>query len=192
MGLFLLNYPASTNALFNKKNVENDNSKNKKNELATQVQVERQKFIEDASTGTITELHPGMEKKPVTCNEIMAKAVVEANEQRSEALMDRDLALKEARDANKSKDKYEKDMNSAIEAKKKMEAQVKVIKKMLQTGLKLVAPRQKIKSKKQMNQLQLLFKQQKKTQIKLLRRLKVTPTVKLLRLRQKQRRILRM
>jgi len=127
--LFLLNYPASTNALFNKKNVENDNSKNKKNELATQVQVERQKFIEDASTGTITELHPGMEKKPVTCNEIMAKAVVEANEQRSEALMDRDLALKEARDANKSKDKYEKDMNSAIEAKKKMEAQVKVIKK---------------------------------------------------------------
>lgn len=40
------------------------------------------KMINDASTGTITMLEPGKEKEPVTCNEIMAKAVVVASEEK--------------------------------------------------------------------------------------------------------------
>jgi len=71
----------------------------------------------DASTGTVTELSPGMEKKPTTCNEIMAKAVVVANEERASALLERDAAIETSKIAFASKDEMEIRMNTAIEAK---------------------------------------------------------------------------
>lgn len=55
--------------------------------------------LSDAATGTITTLEPGKEKEPVSCNEIMAKAVVVASEEkevfRQQAVAANDLAAKE-------------------------------------------------------------------------------------------------
>ena len=51
--------------------------------------------LADASTGTITTTEPGKDREPTTCNEIMAKAVVVAGQEKTDALQMRDEALAE-------------------------------------------------------------------------------------------------
>ena len=58
------------------------NNENKDGTKAAQAAV----VTPDASTGTITTLEPGQEKEPISCNEIMAKAVVLASEEKEAAL----------------------------------------------------------------------------------------------------------
>lgn len=48
----------------------------------------------DASTGTITDMPPGFEKRPASCDEMLAQAVVLANEERANANKDREEAIK--------------------------------------------------------------------------------------------------
>mmetsp|Transcript_4370 Transcript_4370/g.9026 ORF Transcript_4370/g.9026 Transcript_4370/m.9026 type:complete len:800 (-) Transcript_4370:39-2438(-) len=52
--------------------------------------------MNDASTGTITSYQPGREKEPVTCNDIMAKALVVANEEKAAVVTERDSVVKAA------------------------------------------------------------------------------------------------
>ena len=68
--------------------------------------------VADASTGTVTALEPGTEKEPVTCNEIMAKAVVIASEEKEAAIADRNDALLQATQANH----IAQDLKSIIDA----------------------------------------------------------------------------
>jgi len=52
--------------------------------------------LNDAATGTITTYHAGHEKEPVTCNEIMAKSLVTANEEKAAIAEERDSVVKAA------------------------------------------------------------------------------------------------
>jgi len=60
--------------------------------------------IQDAAMGTITTLEPGKEKEPVTCDEIMAKAVVNANEAKSTAIVMKESAIELASNEKKRAD----------------------------------------------------------------------------------------
>mmetsp|Transcript_38686 Transcript_38686/g.83351 ORF Transcript_38686/g.83351 Transcript_38686/m.83351 type:complete len:765 (+) Transcript_38686:180-2474(+) len=52
--------------------------------------------LNDASTGTVTSYQPGREKAPVTCNEIMAKSVVVANEEKALMAAEKDAVVRAA------------------------------------------------------------------------------------------------
>jgi hypothetical protein len=53
-------------------------------------------MVNDAATGTVTSYQPGREKEPVTCNDIMAKALVVANEEKAAIIAERDSIVKAA------------------------------------------------------------------------------------------------
>ena len=55
--------------------------------------------INDAATGTVKQTAPGSERPPNTCNEMMARAVVMANEERALAYDERDDAVNMAQKA---------------------------------------------------------------------------------------------
>jgi len=52
--------------------------------------------LNDASTGTVTSYQPGREKEPVTCNEIMAKSLVVANEEKAAVIAEKNAVVKAA------------------------------------------------------------------------------------------------
>jgi len=52
--------------------------------------------LNDASTGTVTSYQPGREKEPVTCNEIMAKSLVVANEEKTAVVAEKDAVVRAA------------------------------------------------------------------------------------------------
>ena len=52
--------------------------------------------LNDAATGTVTSYQPGREKEPVTCNEIMAKSLVVANEEKAAIIAEKDAVIKAA------------------------------------------------------------------------------------------------
>ena len=52
--------------------------------------------MNDAATGTVTSYQPGREKEPVSCNDIMAKALVVANEEKAAIIEERDSVVKAA------------------------------------------------------------------------------------------------
>jgi len=52
--------------------------------------------LNDAAMGTVTSYQPGREKEPVTCNDIMAKALVVANEEKAAIIDERDSIVRAA------------------------------------------------------------------------------------------------
>jgi hypothetical protein len=72
--------------------MKDDNGRSKDNSIA-------RSFVDDAATGTITTVEPGKERAPVSCNEIMAQAVVVASEEKEAALRERNDALAQATQA---------------------------------------------------------------------------------------------
>ena len=52
--------------------------------------------LNDAATGTVTSYQPGHEKEAVTCNEIMAKSLVVANEEKAAIIAEKDAVIKAA------------------------------------------------------------------------------------------------
>jgi len=72
------------------KNTLGGSNKNNKHENA----LSKQELM-DASTGTITTVDPAQRKAETTCDGIMARAVVLANEEKSEAFEERDKAIGE-------------------------------------------------------------------------------------------------
>jgi hypothetical protein len=89
-------------ALFNRGN----DGGNNKNGIAVQgggknaqTEDDRMQAINDAATGTVKQTAPGSERPPSTCNEMMARAVVLANEERALAYDERDDALETAQRA---------------------------------------------------------------------------------------------
>ena len=55
--------------------MKDDNGRSKNNSIVRSV-------VDDAATGTITTEAPGTERAPVSCNDIMAQAVVVASEEK--------------------------------------------------------------------------------------------------------------
>ena len=89
MGLLLLllhSFPSSVQCRRNNNKIEVANP-------APQAEILQQ--ITDASTGTVTAMEPGKERPAVTCNEIMAKAVVTASQEKDDAVQERDIAMEE-------------------------------------------------------------------------------------------------
>lgn len=89
------------------KHIKNDNGGAKINRIA----------MEDAATGTVTALmDPVIEKReePTSCNEIMAKAVVIASEEKEVAIAARDAALIEAASAKARADELARKIDEAV------------------------------------------------------------------------------
>jgi len=95
------------------------NNKLKRDEKSTQQQ------ITDASTGTITAdrssttssasvTEAPKEREPTSCNEIMAKAVVLASEEKDAALQEKEKALAEANKANERADTLASQIDKAL------------------------------------------------------------------------------
>lgn len=99
---------ASGSGLYPLKNLMKDNKSNNNNND------EKNGYYVDASTGTVTALEPGTEKEPVTCNEIMAKAVVLASEEKEAAIQQRNLALAEATVATNRADEISTRIDAAL------------------------------------------------------------------------------
>ena len=89
-------------------NVNNNNNNNNNNN----------RIVADASTGTVTALAPGTEKEPVTCNEIMAKAVVIASEEKEAAIADRNDALLQATQATHIAQELKSKIDAALQEAK--------------------------------------------------------------------------
>ena len=89
----------SSHSVARTNNINNNNNNNNR-------------IVADASTGTVTALAPGTEKEPVTCNEIMAKAVVIASEEKEAAIAERNDALLQATQATH----IAQDLKSKIDA----------------------------------------------------------------------------
>jgi hypothetical protein len=71
--------------------------------------------MNDAATGTVTSYQPGREKEPVTCNDIMAKALVVANEEKAAVIEERDSVVKAASLLSDRIDDLEKKLEAAYD-----------------------------------------------------------------------------
>ena len=69
--------------------------------------------MNDAATGTVTSYQPGREKVPTTCNEIMAKSVVVANEEKAAVMAEKDAVVKAATLLSEKNDDLTSQLNVA-------------------------------------------------------------------------------
>jgi chromosome segregation ATPase len=83
-----------SNAFGGRKNGDKANQKPVDDAVANAKQLVDE--MNDASTGTITSYQPNREKEPVSCNDIMAKALVVANEEKAAVIEERDSVVKAA------------------------------------------------------------------------------------------------
>jgi len=90
----------------------------------------QQQEMLDASTGTVTTMEPGKERQPVSCNEIMAKAVVLASEEKEIAFSERDDALHEAEIAVSRAELLEGQIHSALAEAKNITIEYEALKLM--------------------------------------------------------------
>ena len=90
----------------------------------------KQLVMDDASTGTVISMEPPQPKEPVSCNEIMAKAVVIASEEKEMAVRDKNSALADAAKANARADQLADIVNGALAEAKNATVEYEALKLM--------------------------------------------------------------
>ena len=110
----------------NNNNANANNNNNNNNAKTTKTTTMTQSELMQMATGTITTLEPGTEKEPVSCNEIMAKAVVVASEEkeafRHQAAAATDLAATQKKRADELAERINAAVSEARNATIEFEA----------------------------------------------------------------------
>ncbi|GFH56404.1 predicted protein [Chaetoceros tenuissimus] len=105
----------------------------KKNEL-TSTSTNNGNKIDDQlnadATGTVTALEPGKEPAPITCNEIMAKAVIISTEERDAAIEERNEAQDQIILLKTLQENCQSDLKTALEKAKNATVEVQAVKLM--------------------------------------------------------------
>lgn len=106
----------------------------KKNELTKDSSTSTGNKMDDQlnadATGTVTALEPGKEQPPITCNEIMAKAVIISTEERDAALEERNEALDQITLLKSLQEQCQSDLETALEEAKNAKVEVQAVKLM--------------------------------------------------------------
>lgn len=99
-----------------------------KQQEAANAEARRLQDLADASTGTVA--YDTKESAPVSCNEIMAKAVVVASEEKEKAFLERNGALAEARRATERANTLAEKLEVALEDAKNATIEYEAVKLM--------------------------------------------------------------